>query len=83
MDYPAFRERGFQIGSGAMESLHRIGSQLRVKRPGTRWLAENALSVIQVRMMMLADRWTAFWEAPDLTQRLVHAFRSGGPSYAC
>ncbi|MCB9692658.1 MAG: hypothetical protein H6736_12680 [Alphaproteobacteria bacterium] len=83
MDYPAYRERGFQIGSGAMESLHRTGSQLRVKRPGTRWLPENALSVIRVRMMMLADRWTAFWESPDLTQRLVHAFRSGGPSHAC
>ena len=83
MDYPAYRDRGFQVGSGAMESLHRTGSQLRVKRPGTRWLPENALSVIRVRMMMLADRWTAFWESPELTQRLVHAFRSGGPVYAC
>lgn len=83
MDYPAFRERGLQIGSGAMESLHRTGSQLRVKRPGTRWLAENALSVIRVRMMMLAERWPAFWEADDLTPRLAHALRSRGPAHAC
>jgi hypothetical protein len=30
-DYRRYRARGFQIGSGAMESLHRTASQLRLK----------------------------------------------------
>ena len=39
MDYPALRRRGVDIGSGAMESLHRNASQQRLKLPSSlgRW----------------------------------------------
>ena len=74
MDYPSYRQRGIQVGSGAMESLHRIASQMRLKLAGARWVAENALAVLNTRMMMLAGRWEDFWSGPDLTTRLVQAF---------
>ena len=74
MDYPRYRERGIGVGSGAMESLHRVASQMRLKLAGAKWLAENALAVLNTRMMILADRWSDFWDSPDLTKRLVVAF---------
>ncbi len=77
MDYPTYRSRGIQVGSGAMESLHRIASQMRLKLAGARWLPENAIAIMNARMMMLADRWTDFWDGPGLTQRLQAAFGIG------
>lgn len=74
MDYPSYRARGMQIGSGAMESLHRTASQLRLKLAGTRWLADNALAVLNARMAQLADRWTDFWEQDELSAILKSAF---------
>ena len=74
MNYPSYRQRGIQVGSGAMESLHRIASQMRLKLAGARWLADNALAVLNTRMMALAGRWADFWGSPDLTARLTRAF---------
>lgn len=73
MDYPQLRARGMQVGSGAMESLHRIASQARLKLPGVRWKAETARSVLRVRMMMLAGRWEAFWSQEQIGTAISHA----------
>ena len=75
-DYPAYRKRGMQIGSGAMESLHRVASQMRLKLAGARWTATRALAVLNTRLMLLADRWDAFWGQHDLTNTLQQAFTS-------
>jgi len=77
MDYPQYRARGIQVGSGAMESFHRVASQMRLKLAGARWLPENALAIMNARMMMLANRWADFWDSPDLTRRLQAAFGIG------
>lgn len=74
MDYDQYRQRGFQIGSGAMESLHRTASQLRLKIPGARWLESTSQAIFNLRMMQIAGRWSEFWNQPDLTELLVHAF---------
>lgn len=73
MDYPAYRARGIQIGSGAMESLHRTASQVRLKRSGMRWLAENAVAILNARMVQLAGRWDDFWSQDQLTDLLKPA----------
>lgn len=73
-DYPTYRQRGMQIGSGAMESLHRIASQMRLKLAGARWTADRAIAVLNTRLMLLADRWDAFWSRPDLAATLREAF---------
>jgi hypothetical protein len=74
MDYPSYRARGIQIGSGAMESLHRTASQMRLKLAGARWLAEHALAILNLRLMRLVGGWDHFWNGPGTTQRLVAAF---------
>lgn len=66
MDYLGARSRGMQIGSGAMESLHRTGSQLRLKRPGARWRPEAAQAVLNLRALELSGRWNEFWSQRDL-----------------
>jgi len=74
MDYPTYRQRGMQVGSGAMESLHCIASQMRLKLAGARWTPERALAVLNTRMMSLAKRWDDFWHQPNITDVLQVAF---------
>jgi hypothetical protein len=74
MDYATYRYRGYQIGSGAMESIHRQGSQIRTKLPGASWLEYTSQAIFNVRMMRLAGNWDRFWHQEDLAEKLVHGF---------
>jgi hypothetical protein len=74
MDYILYRTRGYQIGSGAMESLHRTASQARLKIPGGRWLEETSQAIFNLRMMAMVGKWGEFWNQPDLTDQLIEAF---------
>jgi hypothetical protein len=75
MDYLLYRGHGYQIGSGAMESLHRTASQARLKIPGGRWLEETSQAIFDLRMMAMVGKWDAFWHQPAMTSKLVCAFR--------
>jgi len=74
MDYILYRTHGYQIGSGAMESLHRTASQVRLKIPGGRWLEETSQAIFNLRMMAMVGKWDKFWHQPDLTEQLLEAF---------
>jgi len=76
MDYDQYRQRGFQIGSGAMESLHRSAAQLRLKLPGARWLETTSQAIFNLRLLQLSGRWSEFWKQPDLTPLLLSAFEA-------
>jgi len=80
IDYAAHLARGLQIGSGAMESLHRTGSQLRLKLPGARWLEDTSHAILQFRMLELSGRWREFWNRPDLMARIAAAFAATSPT---
>jgi hypothetical protein len=71
INYVAFRARGYQIGSGAMESMHRTGSQLRLKLPGAKWLEHTSQAIFNIRMMRLAGNSNHFWSQPDLEARFA------------
>lgn len=73
MNYGDLRNRGYSIGSGAMESQHRFGSQIRLKRAGCRWTAEVAEGILNVRMLTLSGRWDEFWGQADLAGRLAES----------
>lgn len=66
LDYAELRTRGFCIGSGAMESLHRTGSQVRLKRAGCNWTAEAAQGILNLRMLSLSGRWQEYWSQDEL-----------------
>ena len=74
MDYDRYRQHGFQIGSGAMESLHRTAAQLRLKLPGARWLESTSQAIFNLRMLQLSGRWSEFWNQRDLTEILIRSF---------
>ena len=77
MDYLVYRSRGYQIGSGAMESLHRSGSQVRLKLPGLKSLPETSQAIFNLRMMDLCGRWDEFFQQEDLPLQLLRAFDPG------
>ena len=51
---------------GAMESLHRTGSQARLKRAGCHWTEEVAQAILNLRMLGLSGRWKEYWSQPEL-----------------
>jgi Uncharacterised protein family (UPF0236) len=50
MDYGYYRQQGWMIGSGAIESAHRTLLQVRMKRSGQRWANDGADSMIKLRI---------------------------------
>lgn len=57
MDYPAYDEKGYYIGSGAIESAHRTVVQKRLKLAGQRWSMVGAQHVLNLRVLRMSDRW--------------------------
>ena len=50
MNYQYYRQQGWMIGSGAIESAHRTLLQVRMKRSGQRWTNEGCDSMIKLRV---------------------------------
>jgi hypothetical protein len=57
MDYPAYRARGLQIGSGTIESACKQLVSARLKLAGMIWDVEGAEAVAVVRAWLKSDRW--------------------------
>ncbi len=56
MDYPRYRARGLQIGSGTIERACKQLMRARLKLAGMIWDAEGAEAVV-VRAWLKSDRW--------------------------
>lgn len=81
MNYLVYRARGYQLGSGAMESLHRSGSQVRLKLPGLKSLPETSEAIFNLRMLDLCGRWDEFWKQPGFYNQLVSVFKTKTGDY--
>jgi hypothetical protein len=57
MDYAAFRGRGFDIGSGAIEAAHKTLVQIRMKRSGQRWGTKKASQMLKLRVAYKSKLW--------------------------
>ena len=57
MDYAHFREQGFLIGSGTVESGCKQIGTMRLKRSGAQWLEDGARSVAKARAVWLSGQW--------------------------
>jgi hypothetical protein len=49
VDYGAAKRSGSPRGSGAMESANKFICQVRLKRPGAWWLAQNSEAMLRIR----------------------------------
>jgi hypothetical protein len=63
MDYPRYRAKGWQIGSGPVESACKRVVGQRLKGAGMRWGEDGANAVCHLRALFLSDagQWEAFW----------------------
>lgn len=57
MDYPAYRARGLQVGSGTIESACKQIVSARLKLAGMIWEPEGADAVAVVRAWLKSNRW--------------------------
>jgi hypothetical protein len=60
-DYPQYRRRGWQIGSGMIESTAKQLVGLRLKGPGMHWSEPGALAVTALRAQDLNGHWNQLW----------------------
>jgi hypothetical protein len=63
MDYPRYRQHGWQIGSGPVEAACKSVVGERLKCSGMRWGSDGADAVCHLRALWLSepDQWDTFW----------------------
>jgi hypothetical protein len=63
MDYPTYRAKGWQIGSGPVESACKRVVGQRLKCAGMRWGEPGSDGVCHLRAVFLSEKgqWDAFW----------------------
>jgi hypothetical protein len=57
MDYPTYRQNGYQIGSGTIESAAKQIVAQRMKVTGAIWNLDCARLVAKARAAFLSDQW--------------------------
>jgi len=57
MQYKTFREAGYMIGSGPIESAHRNVVQQRLKLSGQQWSMKGAQQIVNLRAFKKSNRW--------------------------
>jgi hypothetical protein len=61
IDYAHFRERGWPIGSGSVESSHKVVVHSRLKQAGMRWAQQHVDPMLALRNLICNDRWSEGW----------------------
>ena len=59
--YKEFREKGYFIGSGAIESANSYSIQNRLKRSRMKWKVKNANGLAHLRNIYYSDQWDKTW----------------------
>lgn len=63
IDYPHFRRAQVPIGSGIVESGHKVVMQRRMKQAGMRWAEPNLNPMLALRLAICNQVWTTNWQA--------------------
>jgi hypothetical protein len=57
IDYPKYKENGFFVGSGAIESANKVILQRRLKQSGMRWSVLGAQYILTLRCKVESGLW--------------------------
>jgi hypothetical protein len=63
MRYGTYRQRGYFIGSGAIESAGKQLTAARIKGPGMRWNVADLNALLALRCVFLEHSWQAYWDS--------------------
>jgi hypothetical protein len=65
MDYPSYRARGWQIGSGPIEAACKTVIGRRLKGTGMRWGPRGADAMSHLRALLVSEpgQWDAYWSS--------------------
>jgi hypothetical protein len=61
--YNEFKELGYPIGSGEVESAHRSIPQRRLKLPGACWHPDSINPMLALRVIRANDWWHDYWSS--------------------
>lgn len=61
MQYPTFQAQGLPIGSGSVESSHKVVVEPRLKGAGMRWAAQHVNPMVALRTLLCNNRWQEDW----------------------
>lgn len=61
VNYNEYREEGYPIGSGEIESAHKSVPQKRLKIPGATWHPSSINPMLALRVLRADDWWEDFW----------------------
>jgi hypothetical protein len=64
MRYRTDRQRGYFIGSGAIESAGKQLVAARIKGPGMRWNVNDLNALLVLRCVFLERSWQTYWTSP-------------------
>lgn len=71
MDYATYRSKGYQIGSGTIESgCKQLGIQ-RMKVPGATWNLHGARLTAKARAALLSDQWALLTQRREYLPRVA------------
>jgi hypothetical protein len=62
IDYPHFRRQQIPIGSGNVESGHKVVMQQRMKQAGMRWAEANLNPMLALRVALCNQTWKTSWQ---------------------
>ncbi len=60
--YAEFRAQGLPLGSGSVESSHKLVMQSRMKQAGMRWAPHHVDPMLALRNFIVNDRWDEDWQ---------------------
>ena len=63
MRYGTYQQRGYFIGSGAIESAGKQLTAARIKGPGMRWNVADLNALLALRCVFLERSWPTYWDA--------------------
>lgn len=74
MRYNEYRNKGYFIGSGAIESANKYIVADRMKRSGMRWSLQHANALIWLRCKYYENDWDGFWDDLKLSEYMNHNY---------
>ncbi len=69
LQYPQFVAAGLPIGSGSVESAHKVVVEARLNGAGMRWAREHVDPMLALRTAVCNDRWAEVWQQIEAEER--------------